>query len=64
MPKTGENSVGAESRDHTFRFVSPEVSLGKSDPNSCNLCHADKTADWALSRVKEWYPKKQASAAR
>lgn len=63
MPKTGENSVGAESRDHTFNFVSPAVSMGKPDatrktnPNSCNLCHKDKTADWALAKVKEWYPK-------
>ncbi len=65
MPKTGENSVGAESRDHTFNFVSPAVSISagkpnaevKSKPNSCNLCHTDKTADWALTKVKEWYPK-------
>ncbi len=63
MPKTGENSVGAESRDHTFNFVSPASSLGKPDatgktnPNSCNLCHTDKTAEWALAKVKEWYPK-------
>ncbi|MBC7526032.1 MAG: cytochrome C [Chthonomonadaceae bacterium] len=62
MAKTGENSVGAESRDHTFNFVSPAVSIGdknvsKKDPNSCNLCHADKTAEWALATTKKWYPK-------
>ncbi|MGC4044586.1 MAG: hypothetical protein QM758_12395 [Armatimonas sp.] len=63
MPKTGENSVGAEARDHTFNFVSPAVSLGKPDakgqtnPNSCNLCHTDKSPDWALTQVKQWYPK-------
>lgn len=63
MPKTGENSVGAEARDHTFNFISPSVSLGKPDaagktnPNSCNLCHADKTPEWALEQAKKWYPK-------
>jgi predicted CXXCH cytochrome family protein len=56
MPKTGENSVEAEARDHTFNFVSPAVSIGKKDPNSCNLCHADKSPEWALSLTKQWYP--------
>lgn len=56
MPKTGANSVGAESRDHTFKFVAPLASVGKSDPNSCNLCHKDRTVEWALSKMKEWYP--------
>lgn len=57
MPKTGENSVGAEARDHTFNFVSPAVSLDRPNPNSCNLCHTDKTPQWALEAVKNWYPK-------
>jgi predicted CXXCH cytochrome family protein len=64
MAKTGENSVGAESRDHTFNFVSPAVTLSsdskdesKRIPNSCNTCHADKTPEWALASVKTWYPK-------
>ena len=57
MPKTGENSVGAESRDHTFNFVSPIVSIDQPNPNSCNLCHTDKTPQWALEAVRKWYPK-------
>lgn len=57
MPKTGENSVEAEARDHTFNFVSPTVSIGKPDPNSCNICHKDKSPEWALGYVKQWYPK-------
>ena len=65
MTKTGENSVGAEARDHTFNFISPAVSIGKGAetrdgktvPNSCNVCHADKTPEWALAKVKDWYPK-------
>jgi predicted CXXCH cytochrome family protein len=57
MPKTGENSVGAEARDHTFNFVSPAVSIDNPNPNSCNLCHTDKTPQWALEVVKNWHPK-------
>jgi predicted CXXCH cytochrome family protein len=56
MPKTGENSVGAEARDHTFNFVSPAVSVDSQIPNSCNLCHTDKTPQWALETAKKWYP--------
>lgn len=56
MPKTGENSVGAEARDHTFNFVSPSTSIGTKNPNSCNLCHSDKTPEWSLEFVKKWYP--------
>ncbi len=59
MAKTGENSVGAEARDHTFNFVSPAVSLDGKTPNSCNLCHQDKSAQWALDAVQKWYPKKE-----
>lgn len=57
MAKTGENSVGAEARDHTFNFVSPTVSLDGKTPNSCNSCHKEKTVRWALDAVTKWYPK-------
>jgi predicted CXXCH cytochrome family protein len=57
MPKTGENSVAAEARNHTFDFISPAVSIKSGDPNSCNSCHTDKTPRWALTEVEKWYPK-------
>jgi predicted CXXCH cytochrome family protein len=57
MPKTGENSVKAEARNHTFAFISPADSIQYGLPNSCNTCHADKTSAWALAEVKKWYPK-------
>jgi predicted CXXCH cytochrome family protein len=57
MPKTGENSVAAEARNHTFNFISPADTIKNGDPNSCNICHADKTPQWALAEVKKWYPK-------
>ena len=57
MPKTGENSVAAEARNHTFDFISPTATIKNGDPNSCNSCHADKTPQWALTEVKKWNPK-------
>ena len=57
MPKTGENSVAAEARNHTFNFISPADTIKTGDPNSCNTCHADKTPHWALTEVQKWYPK-------
>jgi predicted CXXCH cytochrome family protein len=57
MPKTGENSVTAEARNHTFNFISPADTVKNGDPNSCNSCHTDKTPQWALTEVKKWYPK-------
>ena len=59
MPKTGENSVPGESRNHTFDFISPIESIKHGAPNSCNGCHADKTPQWALSAVRKWYPKRE-----
>jgi predicted CXXCH cytochrome family protein len=56
MPKTGENSVAAEARNHTFAFVSPSDSIKYGSPNSCNGCHADQTPQWARDQVKKWYP--------
>jgi predicted CXXCH cytochrome family protein len=57
MPKTGSNAVAAEARNHTFDFISPADSIKLGVPNSCNGCHADKSAQWALDQVKKWYPK-------
>ncbi len=57
MPKTGENSVKAEARNHTFNFISPSETIKNGDPNSCNTCHADKTPQWALDCMKKWNPK-------
>lgn len=61
MPKTGENSVAAESRNHTFNFISPAVTLQNGNPNSCNLCHKDQTPQWSLGHVTKWFPKLKAA---
>lgn len=42
-------------RDHSFRIPRPDLSEKLETPNACTQCHQDKTADWAASRVREWY---------
>jgi predicted CXXCH cytochrome family protein len=59
MPKSGKNAVPGESRNHTFAFLSPADSIKYGVPNSCNACHVEKTAQWALAEVKRWYPAKK-----
>jgi predicted CXXCH cytochrome family protein len=59
MPKTGANAVAFEARNHTFKFISPADTLQYGVPNSCNICHADKSPDWALALVNEWYKTKK-----
>ncbi|MAG93036.1 MAG: cytochrome C [Planctomycetaceae bacterium] len=54
MPKIGKNSVMGESRDHTFKFISPADTIKHGAPNGCNVCHADKTPKWALSELEKW----------
>lgn len=56
MPRTGENAVDFESRNHTFAFVPPKVSLDGKTPNSCNICHPDRPTKWAIDEVAKWYP--------
>ncbi len=56
MAKTGENSVAAESRNHTFEVVSPAETLKNGTANGCNICHTDKTTEWALTQFAQWYP--------
>lgn len=56
MARTGENSVAAEARNHTFDFISPTVTIKNGNPNSCNLCHKDQTVEWSRDFVRRWYP--------
>ncbi|MEI6713768.1 MAG: cytochrome c3 family protein [Verrucomicrobiota bacterium] len=57
MPKIAENGVPGEMRNHTFDFISPLATQKTKDPNSCNTCHSDKTPEWALEFVQQWWPK-------
>jgi hypothetical protein len=44
------------------RIKSPEVLPVRhaAQPNACNLCHLDKSLDWASQRLQEWYGHKPA----
>ncbi len=41
--------------DHTFSVPSPRNTIVHGIPNACNSCHADKTPEWSLGWMREWY---------
>lgn len=41
--------------DHSFRIPRPDLTVTLGTPNSCNSCHADKTAQWAADAVLAWH---------
>ena len=41
--------------DHSFRIPRPDLSVSIGVPNACNNCHADRDAQWAATKVKQWY---------
>jgi predicted CXXCH cytochrome family protein len=41
-------------RDHGFRVPEPRLSRDLGVPNSCNQCHSDKDAQWAVSALDAW----------
>jgi predicted CXXCH cytochrome family protein len=42
-------------RDHGFTIPDPLLTRQLGIPNACNRCHADKSTDWALKYVVQWY---------
>jgi len=46
-------------RDHSFRIPRPDLSEELGTPNACNQCHANKSIDWAVEAIEEWYGKKR-----
>jgi len=41
--------------DHSLRIPRPDLSAKLGTPNSCNDCHADKSAEWAASAIERWH---------
>jgi tetratricopeptide (TPR) repeat protein len=41
--------------DHSFRIPRPDQSVTLGTPNACNVCHTDKSAQWAATQVQDWY---------
>ena len=54
MPKIAERLGDVKVRSHTFRFVWPAQTEELKIPNACNLCHADKTPEWATAALRSW----------
>ncbi len=45
--------------DHSLRIPRPDLTKTLGTPNACNQCHADKSTDWAISYIKQWYGESQ-----
>ena len=41
-------------RAHTFRFISPSLTIKYGIPNPCTSCHKHKTNQWALEQLDKW----------
>ena len=41
-------------RSHTFHFVTPGDTDTLKIPNACNLCHTDKSTEWAKAALESW----------
>jgi hypothetical protein len=54
MPKIEETIADVNVRAHTFRFITPEETDAYKIPNACNVCHSDKSTEWAGAVLKSW----------
>jgi predicted CXXCH cytochrome family protein len=54
MPETTYMQRHAR-RDHGFTIPDPLLTKEHGIPNSCNRCHADQNADWAIDQCNKWY---------
>jgi predicted CXXCH cytochrome family protein len=41
--------------DHSLRVPRPDLSVKLGTPNTCNDCHADKSAQWAADAIERWH---------
>jgi len=51
MPKTMFGNMNRS--DHSFRPPMPEATIKFDSPNACNMCHTDKSPEWANKVVKQ-----------
>jgi hypothetical protein len=54
MPKIEQQLADTNVRSHTFRFVTPRETETLKVPNACNVCHKDKSSQWAEDQLKTW----------
>jgi tetratricopeptide (TPR) repeat protein len=63
MPQT-RYMVRDPRRDHGFTIPDPVLTKELGVPNSCNRCHDDKSADWAIDATVKWYGEKMERRSR
>ncbi len=51
MPKTTFARMNRS--DHSFRPPMPRSTMAFGSPNACNICHDDKTAEWAEKEIRK-----------
>jgi len=54
MPKIEQTISDQNVRSHTFHFVTPGDTETMKIPNACNLCHTDKSTEWAKDALASW----------
>ena len=54
MPKIEQTIADVNVRSHTFVFLVPAHTTQFGMPNSCNVCHKDKTPQWAAEELAKW----------
>jgi predicted CXXCH cytochrome family protein len=54
MPKIEETIADVNVHAHTFRFITPAETDAYKIPNACNLCHSEKSTEWAGAVLKSW----------
>jgi len=54
MPRT-VYSIKAGIRDHSMSIPVPENTIHHDIPNACNLCHKDRSPQWAIDTIDKWY---------
>ncbi|MEO8039132.1 MAG: cytochrome c3 family protein [Betaproteobacteria bacterium] len=54
MPPIAKTIADVNVRSHTFHFVTPAKTAADGVPNACNVCHKDKTVEWARTALRAW----------
>ena len=49
-----EGVPGSDVHAHTFRFITPAMTIQYGIPNPCNICHKDKSPEWAEKAMLQW----------
>lgn len=44
--------------DHNIRIPRPDLSIRLKTPNACTNCHTNKSAQWAVDIMNQWYGSK------